>query len=213
MQTPSRPTRELFDQCARSPESAAWPELVARYEPCIAQGVRQALRRYELPADPDHVADLVQDTFCRLLERDRRRLKSFQGTAEAQADAWMRRLAERNALDRLRATRRHRSPARARRSRPAPDGGLLQGRRPHDSPEQRVLQRERLRQFLVRCRTLGRGERNARILRMVLVEGWSSREVSAASRGTLTPGTVDTIVYRFRRRLARADLPVPLRGR
>lgn len=168
--------------------------------------------RYELPVDPDRVADLVQDTFCRLLERDRRRLKSFRGTAEAQADAWMRRLAERHALDRLRATRRHWSRGGSH-SRPAPAGGLLQARRPATSPEQRVLQRERLRQFLVRCRTLGHSERNARILRLVLVEGWSSREVSAACRGALTPGTVDTIVYRFRRRLARADLPVPLRGR
>ncbi len=211
MQTPTRrPTQELFQQCARSPRSAAWRELVARYEPAIAQGVRRALRRHRLPAEPDRIEDLVQDTFCRLLERDRRRLKSFRGTAEAQAEAWMKRLAERAATDRIRATHSCRcgGPRRARKAaEPAAAGGTA------PSPERRALQRERLRQFLVRCRDLGPGERNARILRWVLVEGWTSREVSDACRGALAPSAVDSIVHRFRRRLARADLPVPRRLR
>ncbi len=211
MQTPTRPTQDLFRQCARSSKSSAWPELVARYEPSIAQGVRQALRRYDLRADPDRVEDLVQDTFCRLLEHGRRCLKSFQGTAEAQAEAWMRRLAERSTLDRLRAGRSHRRGGEVR-SWPSPAPEMLPERRVAASPEHRALHREELRQFLARCRVLGRGERNARILRLVLVEGWSSREVSEAWRGTVAPSAVDSIVHRFRRRLARADLPVPQRG-
>lgn len=212
MQDPTRPTQELFRQCARSPESAAWRELVARYSPSIAKGVRRALRRYDLKADPDRVDDLVQDTFCHLLERDRHRLESFRGTAEAQAEAWMRRLAERSALDRLRSSQARRRGSGARTwGAPAPE--LLPERKVSASPERRALHREELRQFLQRCRTLGRGERNARILRLVLLEGWSSREVSEAWRGDLAPSAIDSIVHRFRRRLARADLPVPRRGR
>ncbi len=211
MQTQARPTQDLFQQCARSPESTAWPELVARFEPSIAQGVRRALKRCELPAHPDRVDDLVQDTFCRLLEKDRRRLKSFQGTAEAQAAAWIKRLAERSALDQIRAARARRRGGVAQ---PWPTRApeLLPARKVAASPEHRALHRERLRQFLTYCRTLGSGERNARILRLVLVEGWSSREVSKACRGALAPSAVDSIVYRFRRRLAHADLPVPQRA-
>jgi hypothetical protein len=47
---------------------------------------------------------------------------------------------------------------------------------------------------------------------MVFFGGLTSSEAAAAAGGRLTPSSVDSVVFRFRRRLADAGLPVPLRG-
>ena len=203
--------RELLDRCARGPETPAWGELVHRYGPAIEAGVRRALRRSgHDDADLDRIEDLTQECYCRLLEARGRRLRSFRGSAEAELRTWLRSVAERSSLDRLRsaaADKRGRS-----RLRPVPDrrdNPLLAG--PEASPERRLLGRERLRLATRRWRALVRSDREARVVRMVFLAGLTSREIAEASGGTLTPSSVDTVVFRFRRRLEAEGLPIPSR--
>jgi RNA polymerase sigma factor (sigma-70 family) len=202
--------RELLDSCARSPETAAWRDLVHRYGPAIEAGVRRALRQSGAgDADPDAVRDLVQECYCRLLDRGARRLKSVRGSSEGQARTWLRLLAERTARDRLRAERAAKrgrgrlAPANAPRAVAAAD--------PLASPERRLLGRERLRHLTRGWGRLAGGEREAGILRLVFLGGLTSREVAAATGGALSPSSVDSVVYRFRRRLEAEGLPVPIR--
>lgn len=204
--------RELLDHCARGPETPAWGEFVHRYGPAIESGVRRALRRAGFDqADLDRVEDLTQECYCRLIEARGRRLRSFRGSAEAELRVWLRSVAERSSLDRLRAARadkRGRSllrPAFERREKP-----LLAD--PVASPERRLLGRERLRLATRRWRALVRSDREARVVRMVFLAGLTSREIAEASGGALTPSSVDSVVFRFRRRLEAEGLPIPVRG-
>lgn len=204
--------KELLDSCARSPETAAWRDLVHRYGPAIEAGVRRALRRSGFDdSDPDAVRDLVQECYCRLLERGARRLRTFRGSSDGQAKTWLRLLAERTARDRLRAEH----AAKRGGGRPAPLPGLYPGAAmasPEASPERRYLGRERLRHLTRGWRRLAGGEREAGVLRLVFLAGLTSREVAEATGGTVSPSTVDSVVFRFRRRLEAEGLPLPMRG-
>jgi len=204
--------RELLDSCARSPETAAWRDLVHRFGPVLEAGVRRALRKHGADdRDPDAVRDLVQECYCRLLDRGARRLHSFRGSSEPQARTWLRLLAERTARDRLRAERAaKRGPGRLVPPPGARRAAFLAD--PVASPERRALSRERLRHLTRGWRRLAGGEREAGILRLVFVGGLTSREVAAATGGALTPSSVDSVVHRFRRRLEAEGLPVPNRG-
>lgn len=204
--------RELLDHCARGPEAAAWGEFVQRYGPAIEAGVRRALRRAgSVGPGPDRLEDLVQECYIRLLESRGRRLRGFRGAAEAELRSWLGRVAERTALDRLRAA----SAAKRGQGRLWPladrwDKGLPAD--PAPSPDRRLLGRERLCLLARRWRRLAGSEREARVLRLVFLHGLSSREVADASGGALTPSSVDSVVFRFRRRLKAEGLPVPERG-
>jgi RNA polymerase sigma factor (sigma-70 family) len=204
--------RELLDSCALGPETSAWGELVQRFGPAIEAGVRHALRRGGVDdPDPGSVEDLVQECYCRLLERGGRRLRGCRGSADAEVRAWLRRVAERSTYDRLRsAAAEKRGPVRLLPVAGAHGDGAWAD--PVASPERRLLGRERLRQMTRGWRRLARTDREARVVRMVFFGGLTSSEAAAAAGGRLTPSSVDSVVFRFRRRLADAGLPVPLRG-
>jgi RNA polymerase sigma factor (sigma-70 family) len=204
--------RELLDSCALGPETSAWGELVERFGPAIEAGVRHALRRGGVDdPDPGSVEDLVQECYCRLLERGGRRLRGFRGSADAEVRAWLRRVAERSTYDRLRsAAAEKRGHVRLLPVAGAHGDGAWAD--PVASPERRLLGRERLRLMTRGWRRLAGTDREARLVRMVFFGGLTSREVAAAAGGRLTPSSVDSVVFRFRRKLAEAGLPVPLRG-
>jgi RNA polymerase sigma factor (sigma-70 family) len=204
--------RDLIEECARGPEPRAWGRFVDRFGPVIESGVRRALRRVGEPGmAAAELQDLVQDCYCRLLERGCRRLAGLRATADPEVRAWLERFAERSTRDRLRWKR-----ASKRRGRPSVPL-VVPGRNgrltdPFGSPERLAIGRQALRQFARHCRRLSASERDARILRLVYFAGLTSREVAAMSGGTVSPGSVDSMVYRFRRRLAGKGLPVPARA-
>ena len=203
--------KELLDRCAQGPDAAAWVELVERYGASIGSGVRRALRRAGRPSnDPDRVEDLVQECYCRLLEGGGRRLASFRGTGEAELRSWLGRLADRLTQDRLRAEAAEKRGRRCMTSSsaaldrvPVPD--------PSACPERSLVTRERLGLLARRWRRFARDEVEARIVRLVFFGGLTSTEAARASGRALSPSSVDSVVYRFRRRLAAEGLPVPVR--
>jgi DNA-directed RNA polymerase specialized sigma24 family protein len=83
------------------------------------------------------------------------------------------------------------------------------------TPEELAILAEARRALVDRCRRLASAamypddrQRNLRVLRWALVEGWSSQEIVRAEGGRIAVSTVDTLVHRARRRLARGgDLP------
>lgn len=203
--------RDLIERCASAPEPTAWGCFVERYGSAIESGVRRALRRVGDPGtDADELQDLVQECYCRLLEGGRRRLASLQATADPEVRTWLGRFAERSARDRLKWLRASKRGGRSRELLPVPvRAGRLAD--PVSSPERLAIGRQRLRLFARSCRRLSASDRDARILRLVYLGGLTSREVAELSRGALSPSSIDSVVYRFRRRLAGKGLPVPLR--
>lgn len=209
MEHPS--ARDLIDQCASAPEALAWGSFVERYGPAIEAGVRRALRRSgDAGADAAELQDLVQECYCRLLEGDRRRLTSLRASADGEVRTWLARFAERSARDRLKWLRafKRSGPGNGALAAPGRVGRLSASTR---SPERVAMDRQALRRFARHCRRLSSSERDAAILRLVYFAGLTSREVSELSRGSLSPSSVDSVVYRFRRRLVQRGLPVPLR--
>lgn len=195
----------LVDRCADDPDSPAWEELVTRYGRHLRRGVCRALRRCGQPVRRERVDDLVQEAYCRLLEGSSRRLRTFRGAAPAELGAWLQRLAERTAIDCLRAE----TAAKRGRDLVVPEAAVGEGPPdPAGSPQRRIEQRERLRHFAHRCRALAPDERAVRILKLVLVGGWTSREVARASRGAFSSSRVDSMIHRLRRRLAAEGLPL-----
>lgn len=215
--------KDLIHQCARGPETAAWERFVERFGSAIDDGVRRALRdasrrrrgMRRVASGPAGVVDveelhdeMVQECYCRLLEGGRRRLAGFRGLSEPEARAWLARMAERCTRDRLRGARASKRGGRVRSARLRDAVSIPD---PSPSPERWAIGRQEIRRFSRRCRRLGRSERDVRILHLVFLAGLTSREVAAATRGELSPSTVDTVVHRFRRRLAESGHEAPRR--
>ncbi len=85
---------------------------------------------------------------------------------------------------------------------------------PRGTPEDLLLAAERRRCFRTVCGRLLPGPtaaRDTRVLELALLGGWSSLEIARGLGGRLAASTVDTLVYRLRRRLAASGIAVPKR--
>jgi RNA polymerase sigma factor (sigma-70 family) len=201
---------QLLRQCASRANEASWNELIRRYGRRLELGVRRGLRRAGMQAAPERVEELLQEVYCRLLERGGQALARFHGDSEGEASAYLGRLAENVVLDWVRS-----SLAQKRAAHAAAESELLARRRRASgpSPEEATLLGECRRLLAARCReAVGRhAARQLWVLRLALLEGWSSREIAAATHGELRPGSIDSLVARVRRRLAAQGCELPRR--
>lgn len=163
---------------------------------------------------------MVQEVYCRLLEKRRRCLRSFRGGDEKAWRTFLSRVVRSVVLDELRRRTAEKRSAGALESwseSSASGTRRWSGVLDHvpclePSPEQQL----QIRQYRGRILRLPQNRaarpnarRNAEILWMALLEGWSSQEI--ASRMSVAPSTVDSVVYRARVRLAKEGLETPER--
>ncbi|HEX9943333.1 MAG TPA: hypothetical protein VGG03_15045 [Thermoanaerobaculia bacterium] len=198
---------------------AAWEDLVRRYGPLLRGQVHRSLRSAGLPRQPEQVEERVQEVYCRLLTGGTGRLRRLRRWSEGQVVTYLTRVAQRVVVDELRAM------AAAKRG-----GGLRVSFAgclsefadrtvdPGGTPEDRAMVSEGRRLLLQHCRLVADSmaagpdrRRCLRILRLALLEGWSSEEIARAEGGLLAASTVDSLVHRIRRRLARSGLDLPSR--
>jgi hypothetical protein len=181
-----------------------WGRVVGRREALLRWRVRRALIRSGLEARPELIEEILQEVYCRIFENGAARLRRCRNGVAGALESYLGTLAERVAYDqvRLAGALKRSGVQMVRRSRrqleDIPDAAA--------TPEEATLCRDECRQFLGQCRAmrgLGSGRRNAWVMRLALLEGYSSREISRAARGRLTPRSVDLLVNRLRRRLAR----------
>jgi RNA polymerase sigma factor (sigma-70 family) len=188
---------------------AVWEELVRRYGTLLALRVCQVLRASGVDPSPDRVEEMVQEVYFRLLTRGARRLEACRAQSEKQVVVYLARVAERVALDELRAgsavKRGHGILVPLGSPEASPAAKVAD---PRAVPEAQALSKEIRRLLLEVCGSLsgpsaapGDRRRNLRILRLALLEGWSSREIARAEGGRLAASTVDTVVHRARRLL------------
>jgi RNA polymerase sigma factor (sigma-70 family) len=203
----------LLRACAESSDPDLWSRFVRLFRPRLAAAVTRALWRSGQRADRELVAELIQEAYCRMLVADRHVLRAFRGTTNGEAHTYLMRVAESATLDRLRSEAAAKrgaglliveSEAEAERH-DAPD--------PAASPEMLLVRRDLWRLFWERCQALVGSrdrERDLAILEQAVFQGWTSREI-ARQRG-LSASTIDTIVHRIRRRLARRGIYLPTRS-
>lgn len=194
-----------------------WGDLVRRYGPQLRARLGRTLLRGGWRPLPERIDELVQEVYCRLLAAGGRRLGGFRGDTRAQLEAYLGRIAERIAIDELRAMR-----AAKRDGRRLAQLGLLEPEAlertvdPEGTPLDQLLTEERWRQFSSACRRLAArrtGRRDAHIARLAILEGWTSREIARILGGRLRPSSIDSVLHRLKRRLAAEGVDLPRRGR
>lgn len=207
---------ELLRRCAAGGDEAAWREFFDQFGAALAAGVRRVARQAGLPGDPASREELLQDVYCRLLENKGRVLRECRGQTAPAVAAYLRRVAESAAVDRLRlltAVKRGRHlQVRLR------DADRVRWRASFiaetPGPEARLLARERRRRAFARCRKLVGGRtpgRDLSVLFLAYCRGLDSREIARRLGGGLTAARVDSLMHRMRRRLARGGIRIPRR--
>jgi RNA polymerase sigma factor (sigma-70 family) len=166
-------------------------------------------------ARADQVEEVVQEVYCRLLDGGGRRLSACHAESEGQAVSYLARVVERVVIDQVRKRLAAKRGAGQTVASAGPQAKRLLERKedPAGTPEDRLLAAERRRLVLAHWRDIGsqpQGRRNLRILRLALIEGWSSREI-ARTLGKLAPSSVDSVVHRLRRRLSEEGVALPRR--
>lgn len=198
----------------RARDEGAWPALVERHGERVRRAVRRTLAVLGERTDPDRVDDLAQEVWCRLLERERAGRRGARGASEGETGAYLRRVAASVVVDALRAAgAAKRRPVRLVHLDHAPESAQPADR--SSCPLRRLLARERLRGHLALCRDLvGARDRRERlrIVRLAVVAGLTSREIAARVGGRWTPGGIDSLLFRLRRRLTRRGEALPVRG-
>ena len=199
---------------------AAWEDLVDRYGATLRGQVRRTLGSVGLPPCDERVEERVQEVYYRLLLGGTRRLRLLRRWSDGRVVTYLCRMAERVVVDEVR------SKAAVKRGGGWGlwwDDGLAEVPEhtvdPRGTPEDQALLSERRRLVLRGCRRMARSMmdeedrgRCLRVLRLALLEGWSSHEIVRAEGGALAASTVDTLVHRARRRLARGGVELPNRN-
>ncbi len=201
---------ELFRECIGGRDPQTWECFVNAVTTPLRRRLRRALRRAGMRPEPERLEDLLQETFCHLLERG---APAFRGECDAEVLAYLGKIADNAAIDRFRAdSAQKRSPGPIV---PELDPDTFQGVRDLDAnPEDLLLAKERRRVFLSFCRKVVRGrsaQRDLRLLQWSVLDGWTSKEISGALKGQLRPSSVDSQLHRLRRRLADQGMLVPAR--
>jgi RNA polymerase sigma factor (sigma-70 family) len=184
-----------------------WGEFARRHGAELARCVAVAMLRVGWQPDPFDVDELVQEVYCRVLQR-----RPPEGLAEwpaARLWGYLYRIAKSVAVDQLRNRyARKRGGVRTRDGEPPaerPRRHVAEHRAAGPSPEDRLLACERAASLRRRVRELGgreHGERNWRILELAAVEGCTAVEISHRLAGDLTPSSVHTVIARLRRQLS-----------
>lgn len=207
--------RELLQRCATQRDWRAWNEFRSRYEARLVAGVRRGLRRTGLWNPPVELEDLLQEVYCKLLDNDGRCLLRCRGGAEEAISAYLGRIAETVAIDRVRAEIAAKRGRGQTVSYPK-DWGYFDSVDPALGPEQRLLKRESSSVFVKRCREVvgpRQANRDVRVLYLACIEGWCSRDIARALGQGLTASSIDSLVHRARKRLAAKGIGIPPRGR
>ena len=207
---------ELLRRCATGGDGAAWREFLELFGAALSAGVRKVARQAGLPGDPASREELLQEVYCRLLENRGRILLDCRGDSAPAVAAYLRRVAESAAVDRLRlltaAKRGRHLLVRLNEANRGRWRGSFVAEAP--GPEARLLARERRRRAFARCRRLVGGrspQRDLSVLYLAYCRGLSSREIARRLGGGLTPARVDSLMHRVRRRLARGGIRIPRR--
>jgi DNA-directed RNA polymerase specialized sigma24 family protein len=182
-------------------DEAGWESCVVPVEEWLRRRVSHIMKKAGLRPEPEHVREMIQDVYCRLLEGGPPRLEKLREMPLRGRLGYLTRVARSTVFDQVRSAR----SARRGNLRKLRMGRVHLERiaDPSPTPDHAFLLSEGRRLALRRIRDLGgpgSGARNARLLWLALVEGWGSRELGRAF--SLAPRTVDTLVHRLRRQFA-----------
>ena len=200
----------LFKRCLEDDNDEAWYQFQRRYGRYLRRLVWRTVRQHHLGLLEHEVEELLQELFCRLLAG---RSRGFVARSDRQLWAYLSQALFHLLVDRFRRSRLEKRFLASLRCRidmawltaPFDEGALVA------TPEDDVLRREGRQELNTAADRAVRSDRRALelgALRMALLEGYSSREISQLTGGRLTPRRVDRLVYHLRKRVVAAGLGV-----
>jgi len=95
------PTTELLQGCIRG-DADARRRLVAEYTGIVSYGVSVIFQQFGRPSRKEEIEDICQDVFLALFDQDARKLRQYQGRNGCSLASWLRVVANRLTIDRLR---------------------------------------------------------------------------------------------------------------
>lgn len=195
-----------------------WAPLVQRVEPALRCTLAGLGRSYGLRLTRDLVDEVIQETYLRLLQNNRRVLRGCKGRTESTIMSYLRSVARSALVDWLRARRALKRDPAAELSIDFWEGLTDETQhselpRAATSPFNDIYVQQLRYRFRRECWCVASeratGLRDTWITERMVVDGWSSHE--AASMVELAPATVATVISRMRRELRRRGLEIPRR--
>lgn len=210
--SPSCPARNRAPFPPFPPASAGFEAFAHRLQPLVRGLAKKVLAETGVEC-PAWIDDLVQDSFCRLLDGGPERFAIVARRGEKGIVTYVASVVRRVAIDQWRAA----GAAKRRGRLPPVASGALEATLAdaRADPEALLLARERLRLLFVAA---GEGfpagpmrRRNVAILRWAWIGGWNSQEISgflAGVAGGLEATSIDTLLCRVRRKLGEQGISV-----
>ncbi len=193
-----------------------WAPLVQRVEPALRRTLVALGRSYGLHLTRDLVDEVLQETYVRLLQNNRRVLRGCKGRTKSTIMSYLRSVARSALVDWLRARKALKRGASSELSIDLPEiladeSDRQEFPRAAANPFNDIYVRELRYRFRRECWYVASGRatglRDTWITERMVVDGWSSHE--AANAVELAPATVATVISRMRRELRRRGLEVP----
>lgn len=95
------PALDLLRACIRG-EAEARRRLVTEYSGIVCYGVSVIFQQFGRPSKREEIEDICQDVFLALFDQDARKLRQYQGRNGCSLASWIRVVANRLTIDRLR---------------------------------------------------------------------------------------------------------------
>lgn len=207
---------EAFVACFEGADERRWDRFIEVFGERVRGGVARAMLRIDQRVRREEMDDLVQEVYCRLLERCRSRRGRFHGRTVGEAVRYLHRVCESVVVDCLRSRRAAKRGGRVRMVEldATPEGAAEILADPGPSPESEALARELRAAILGSCRSLfgtKHLQRDLAIFERAVLDGWTSREIAEGTDCGLKAGSIDSLVHRQRKRLRSSGLAIPHR--
>ncbi len=95
------PTHELLQGCIRG-DAGSRRRLVEEYSGIVSYGVSVIFQQFGRPSRKEEIEDMSQEVFLALFDQDARKLRQYQGRNGCSLASWIRVVANRLTIDRLR---------------------------------------------------------------------------------------------------------------
>ena len=187
------PIRELLQLCLSTDAEEQWREFVRRTQPLIASAIINTVRRWKQP-DPSLVDDLIQTTYVKLFENDKKALRAIRNEYENTIFGYLKVIAANVARDHFR------KPENKADEIELSDAVLPPGPKDHERLE--ILEKkEQVQRILETLSTSETYHRDVAIFWLFYEQGYSAKEISLMPHLKLTVKGVEAVIHRLRRYL------------
>jgi len=187
------PIRELLQLCLDTDAEEHWREFVRRTQPLIASVIINTVRRWKQPA-PSLVDDLIQNTYVKLLDNDRKALRSIKNEYENAIFGFLKVVASNVVQDHFR------KPVNKADEVEVSDAVLPPG---HDERERLEFsdKKKEVQKILATLSSSETYERDVAIFWFFYEQGYTAKEISLLPNVGLTVKGVEAVTLRLTRYL------------